>query len=253
MMFKRTVSLCCLRNKILFNDSVRYNSNDKIENWITNKLQPRYEKVKPPYDHVCQVGDPVLRVDAGPVDPKIIPTVEFKKNVDLLIKTMRRYGAYGLAAPQIGLSLQLFAMETTKAQLDDAVQSKSAGQPMDVVPLKIFINPKMKILDHTTTSYPENCASICGFSAHVPRAKSLEIEALDLDGKLFKWKAEGWPAKIAQHEMDHLQGKVFTDRMNPQTFSCAIWDVVNTRRGKVQIKFVPDVGTFSEFKKIFYK
>lgn len=132
--------------------------------------------------------------------------------VDQLIKTMRRYGAYGLAAPQIGISLQIFVMETTKEQLEDAIQSKSAGQPMEIIPLKIFINPKIKILDHTMLTYPENCASICGYSAHVARVKSIQIEALDVDGKLLTEKFEGWPAKIAQHEIDHLQVNYYHDK-----------------------------------------
>lgn len=79
-MFKRTVvPLSCLRSKLSFCDRVRNNSTDKIEQWVTKKLQPKYEKVQPPYDHVCQVGDPVLRAHANQVDSKILSTPEFKK------------------------------------------------------------------------------------------------------------------------------------------------------------------------------
>ncbi|XP_015109943.1 peptide deformylase, mitochondrial [Diachasma alloeum] len=205
----------------------------------------------PPYGHVCQIGDPTLRGQAEPVEPEIVATVDFKKFVDHLISTMRIYEAYGLSAPQIGVSAQVFVIETTPKQVEECIVTKSAGQPVEVVPLTVFINPKMKILDYHTNSYPEACASVFGYIAHVPRAKSVQIEAFDVTGKKFKWKAEGWPAKVAQHEMDHLQGKLFTDKMDPQTLSCAIWSIVNLRRGKVAIKFFPDPGRWIRFKRMF--
>lgn len=120
---------------------------------------------------------------------------------------MRKYGAVGLAAPQIGVSSQVFVIETTQSSYDESMRHKKANQPMNVFPLQVFINPKMKILDFTSNSYLEFCGSVCGLAANVPRAKKIQIEALDLTGKSFVWQAEGWAAKVAQHEMDHLQVK----------------------------------------------
>ncbi|XP_063990562.1 peptide deformylase, mitochondrial-like [Diachasmimorpha longicaudata] len=205
----------------------------------------------PPYAHVCQIGDPVLREKAEPVEPEIMATADFKKFVDHLILTMRKYEAYGLAAPQIGVSAQVFVIETTAKQVEECIKMKSAGQPMEIVPLTVFINPKMKILDYHTNSYPEACASVFGYTAQVTRAKSIQIEAFDVTGKKITWKAEGWPAKVAQHEMDHLQGQLFTDKMDPQTLACTIWSIINVRRGKVAVKFFPDSGRWRRFKSLF--
>ncbi|XP_011303025.1 peptide deformylase, mitochondrial-like [Fopius arisanus] len=222
----------------------------KRRNAFFNYFQSPRQPI-PPYNHVCQIGDPVLRTRAEPVEPEILATAQFKGFVEHLISIMRSHEAYGLAAPQIGVSAQIFAIETTKQQIEECIKTKSAGQPLEIVPLTVFINPKMKIIDYHTNSYPESCASVFGYIAHVPRAKTIEIQALDITGKEFTWNGHGWPAKIVQHEMDHLQGKLFTDRMDPKTFACAIWSVVNQRSGRVAIKFYPDPGRWGRFKRIF--
>ncbi|KAK0173361.1 hypothetical protein PV328_006573 [Microctonus aethiopoides] len=238
-------SVFALENGLSRRGIVRNYSFGSMVNNVKNYFALR-AGTKPPYHHVCQVGDPVLRLQAEPVDLEVIPTAEFKKFIDHLITVMRSYEAYGLAAPQIGVPVQVFVIETTEKNYEENSKTMRAGQPLEIVPLRVFINPKMKIIDYKTFTYPEACVSICGYSAHVPRAKSIRIDALDLSGNPFVWNADGWPARIAQHEMDHLQGKVYTDKMDPKTFSCVVWDLVNFKEGKLAMDYRPNIR--SKFK-----
>ncbi|XP_053595172.1 peptide deformylase, mitochondrial [Microplitis demolitor] len=220
-----------------------------FEGKVYEYLQPR-SIVKPPYHHVCQIGDPVLRSAAESIELEIIRTAEFKKFVDHLIKVMRTYDGFGMSAPQIGVSSQIFVIETTKKQYNEMILEKTAGQPVEEVPLTVFINPTVKVTDFSITQYPECCASICGLMANVPRAKGIQIKALDINGDPFTWDAVGWPAKIAQHEFDHLQGKLYTDIMDRKSLSCAVWEAVNRRAGKVSIDYYPVAR--SRLRRLFF-
>lgn len=122
---------------------------------------------------------------------------------------MRHYGACGLSGPQIGLPWQIFAIEFTEkhAQMIDAEVRKT--HEIKIVPTQIFINPQLKITDYTSIAFHEVCESIRGYSAVVPRAYEVEINALDASAQQFTWKACGWPARIAQHEYDHLQVRLY--------------------------------------------
>ncbi|KAK0168218.1 hypothetical protein PV327_002043 [Microctonus hyperodae] len=242
-------SVFALKNGLSRRGIVRNYSYDSMVNSIKNYFALR-AGVTPPYNHVCQVGDPVLRLQAEPVDLETIPTPEFQKFIEHLIAVMRNYDAYGLAASQIGVPLQVFVIETSEKNYEENLKTTSAGQPLEIVPLRVFINPKMKIIDYKIFTYPEACVSICGFAAHVPRAKSIRIDAFDVSGKPFVWNAVGWPARIAQHEMDHLQGKLYTDKMDPKTLSCVVWDLVNFKEGKLAMDYRPH--TRSKFRSFFY-
>lgn len=111
----------------------------------------------------------------------------------------------GLSANQIGLPYQIFLVEVTEKHLEKFDDAYRKSRQMELVPFQVFINPKMKIIDYASLKHTEQCLSILGYSAVVPRAKSIRIEALDASGKPFVWNADGWAARVAQHEMDHLQ------------------------------------------------
>jgi len=86
-----------------------------------------------------------------------------------------------------------------------------------IIPLTVFINPELKILDYTPVSYYEMCESIRGYCATVPRAYEVEITALNASAEKFTWRARGWSARIAQHEYDHLQ--VRSRQRNKETYT----------------------------------
>jgi len=118
---------------------------------------------------------------------------------------MRAYDAYGLSGPQIGLPWQIFAIECSEKTMMGIEKTVRKAHEMNIVPMTIFINPELKIIDHTPITLYEGCESIRGFSAAVPRAYEVEITALNASAELFTWRARGWSARIAQHEYDHLQ------------------------------------------------
>ena len=86
-------------------------------------------------------------------------------------------------------------------------------------------------------SYSETCSSLHGFSALVPRYQRVEISALDEKGETVHWSPRGWSARIAQHEFDHLQGKMFIDRASLDTLSFDYWKIVNNRQGDFRLSF----------------
>lgn len=124
--------------------------------------------------------------------------LEHMKNV------MRSYDAVGLAAPQVGISLQIFIAELTEDQLKTFDNYSIKTREIEAFPLKIFINPTLKVRDYKILKFPEGCLSIRGFTAEVPRARAVSVSGLDATGALSTWEPEGWSARIAQHEMDHL-------------------------------------------------
>ncbi|NWI13123.1 DEFM protein, partial [Crypturellus soui] len=90
-------------------------------------------------------------------------------------------------------------------------------------PLRVLVNPRMRVLDARLVSAPEGCASIQGFSACVPRHWAVRVTGVDELGEPVDWEATGWTARIIQHEMDHLDGVLYVDRMDSHTFTNVNW------------------------------
>lgn len=118
---------------------------------------------------------------------------------------MKKSDTVGLAAPQIGLSWQIFAIEVTEDYVKDIHPSIRSHCQIEPFPLTYFINPEMKIINPEELIFYETCGSLNHFQAEVPRPKEIQIKALDRFGKPFCWKANGWLARIVHHEMDHLK------------------------------------------------
>lgn len=118
---------------------------------------------------------------------------------------MKSYDACGMSGPQIGCPWQIFAIEHTTAHMKTSDEVIKKVHEMEVIPLTIFINPELKVIDHTPITLYEGCESVRGYTAAVPRAYEVEITALDASAKQFTWRGRGWSARIAQHEYDHLQ------------------------------------------------
>ncbi|XP_076295795.1 peptide deformylase, mitochondrial isoform X2 [Lasioglossum baleicum] len=183
--------------------NIRRFSFKSVKNTLANYFQS--ESSKPPYGHICQLGDPVLRMKAAPVDAKVLETGEFQAMLEQLKDVMRRYRMSGLAAPQVGVPLQVFAIEVRKIELERIDSRIREALEMEEVPLTYFINPTMQIQNPEEIVFSETCGSVTGFRANVPRAKEVEIKAVNPIGTTFSWKAKGWTSRIAQHEFDHLQ------------------------------------------------
>lgn len=160
---------------------------------------------------IVQAGDPVLRQPARPLAADEITSAEVQQLIELMRETMRDAPGVGLAAPQIGLPLQLAVIE------DVAEVEATERRP---VPFHVIVNPRLT-LGPEPVDFFEGCLSVDGFQAVVPRAREVTVEALDHQGAPVKLEARGWYARILQHEIDHLNGTLYIDRMRSRTFSTA--------------------------------
>ncbi|XP_076841493.1 peptide deformylase, mitochondrial [Brachyhypopomus gauderio] len=181
----------------------------------------------PPYEHVCQVGDPVLRSQAAAVDPQDILGPDVQKVIKTMIRVMRTLECVGLSAPQIGVPLQIMALEYPEKMLAESTPASIEARGLVSLPLRIFINPQLRILNGQVITFQEACESISGYSACVPRYTSVEVSGLNENAEPVCWEASGWPARIVQHEMDHLNGILYVDRMDSKTFSNVNWEEYN--------------------------
>ena len=158
---------------------------------------------------IVQTGDPVLRAPARPVTAADLATAELQQLIELMRETMRDAPGVGLAAPQVGVPLQLAVIEDV---------GESEAQERKPVPFHVIATPRLTLGDEVVEHY-EGCLSVEGFQALVPRARAVTVEALDHRGQPVTIRAAGWYARILQHEIDHLGGTLYIDRMKTRTFS----------------------------------
>ena len=173
---------------------------------LPNILAPKSSDNRPPFDHVVQVGDPVLRVQAQDVDLSRISSPEINFLFRALKKSLDNFDAVGVSAPQIGVPLKVFAIQVTERQISGWSPETIRQRNMQPIPCKYFVNPDLKILNSELVVDREGCCSVYGYSAEVARAKEVEVRAFDENGQPFTWTAKDWTARIVQHEMDHLKG-----------------------------------------------
>lgn len=159
---------------------------------------------------IVQLGDPVLRQVAKELSLDEILSPEIQDLIVLMTKTMRAAPGVGLAAPQIGKSLQLAVIE----DMDHSHLSaeKLAERNRYPVPFHVIINPKLYIEETTEVEFFEGCLSMNDFAGLVPRAKSVRVECLNEKAEPVVIHAEGWYARILQHEIDHLNGIIYIDK-----------------------------------------
>ncbi len=124
----------------------------------------------------------------------------------------------GLAAPQVGESLQLAIVED-KAEYQAALtESELAERERRPVPFHVLINPELQLLSAPDRIFFEGCLSLPGFGGLVPRSSQVRVKALNHLGEPVQIEAEGWYARILQHEIDHLGGTLYIDRMCSRSF-----------------------------------
>jgi peptide deformylase len=164
---------------------------------------------------IVQIGDPVLRKMARPLRKAELRGL--KPLLDILRDTMHAAPGVGLAAPQIGRSVAVAVVEDRaeyQAKVDaDALEERERAP----VPFHALINPRLEVVDPSPVEFFEGCLSLDGFVALVPRARAVRVTGLNLRGHEVVIEAHGWHARILQHEIDHLNGILYVDRMTPRT------------------------------------
>jgi len=149
---------------------------------------------------VARMGHPVLRERARPLDKSDIKSATMQKLIDDMLDTMHEYHGVGLAAPQVHEGLRLFV-----ALLDDDPDSKADAA--------VIINPEIIPNSSAIEEGWEGCLSIPDIRGMVPRYTDISVKALDRHGRPIELSLKNFPARVAQHETDHLDGVLFFDRM----------------------------------------
>jgi peptide deformylase len=168
---------------------------------------------------IVQTGHPVLRQQARPLTPVEIAGKEIQKLIESMRKTMYEAPGVGLAAPQIGLSLQLAVIEDRQEYHKEVAAEQLRERERRPVPFHAIINPRITEMSDDSAEFFEGCLSLPGFSALVPRARAVRVEFLNERGLKETLEASGWYARILQHEIDHLRGTLYIDRMKTRTFA----------------------------------
>jgi len=170
---------------------------------------------------IVQAGDPVLRKQSRPLTKDEISSPSIQLLIDLMRNTMREAPGVGLAAPQIGKSLQLAVIEDRVDYLARLSADELAETQRAAIPFHVIINPKLTVLDKSSAQFFEGCLSVTGYQAIVDRALNVRVECLNERGEETTIKAQGWYARILQHEIDHLNGTLYIDRMKTRTLTNA--------------------------------
>jgi len=168
---------------------------------------------------IVQAGDPVLRAPSRPLSLDEIQSTAIQQLIADMRETMRAAPGVGLAAPQVGLGLQLAVIEDAPEYQANATPAELAERERAVVPFHVIINPVLTLEPGAPIEFFEGCLSVDGWMALVPRAAAVRVEALDEQGRDVVLTARGWHARILQHEIDHLHGTLCVDRMDPRTLS----------------------------------
>ena len=168
---------------------------------------------------IVQAGDPVLRKKGRTLTKEEIRSPRTQVLIDLMRETMREAPGVGLAAPQIGESIQLAVIEDRADYISEIPAEKLAELQRTAVPFHVIINPKLSLLGNSTAQFFEGCLSVDGYQAVVERALNVRVECLNERGEEVTINAHGWYARILQHEIDHLNGTLYVDRMKTRTLT----------------------------------
>ncbi len=168
---------------------------------------------------IVQAGDPVLRQRARPLTPDEIRSREIQDLIDQMREAMQAAPGVGLAAPQIGRSLQIAVIEDRAEFHKDIAHEQLKERERKPVPFHVLINPSIVARSDELKTFFEGCLSVAGFCGLVPRSRTVRVDFLDQYGVAQSVTAEGWHARIVQHEVDHLQGALYIDRMLSRGFT----------------------------------
>ena len=168
---------------------------------------------------IVQAGHPVLRKKSRPLTKDEILSPSIQELIPLMRDTMREAPGVGLAAPQIGESIQLAVIEDRATYIKDVSAEELAKRQRSAIPFHVIINPKLTVVGNSSAVFFEGCLSVEGYQAIVDRALHVRVECLNERGEEIKLKALGWYARILQHEIDHLNGVLYIDRMKSRTYT----------------------------------
>ena len=171
---------------------------------------------------IAQIGHPILRTKAQPLTLEELESPEIQLFIDNLVETMRDARGAGLAANQVHKPIQICAIE---------VQDNPRYPYKPNIPLTILVNPIIKVLDQETFKNFEGCLSVSNLRGIVERYLGIEIQFWNRTGHQETLEVRGLTAGTYQHEVDHLEGRIFLDRVSDSTSLCT-WQHFDTYHRK---------------------
>ena len=169
---------------------------------------------------IVECGDPVLRRPAEPVSPSDLCTSELRLLIAQMRATMYAAPGVGLAAPQVGVPIQLAVLQDGPERWGQLTEDERMARERDGLPFTVLVNPALQPVDDSgTVSFYEGCLSVPGLTGVVARHRSVRVEAIDEHGQPVDRVFSGWAARIVQHEVDHLGGRLYLDRAETRSLS----------------------------------
>lgn len=169
---------------------------------------------------IVECGDPVLRRLAERVEPASLGTAEMHRLVAQMRATMEAAPGVGLAAPQIGRPVQVAVLHDGPERWGHLSDGEQAARERTELPFMVIVNPVLLPVDEDgTASFYEGCLSVPGLTGLVTRHRTVRVEALDEHGQPVDRVLRGWSARIIQHEVDHLRGILYLDRVETRSLS----------------------------------
>lgn len=154
---------------------------------------------------IIRMGHPTLRQVARPLEMAELRSERVLRLIEDMVDTLHQVGGIGLAAPQVNESLRLAIV--------DIPGGASRYGEIPAMPLTVFVNPEIEVLEGETAGYWEGCLSVPGLRGYVERPQRVRVRALDAHGKRIELELHGFLATVFQHEFDHLDGRLYVDRL----------------------------------------
>jgi peptide deformylase len=154
---------------------------------------------------IIRMGHPTLRQVARPLTGDEIRSDVVDRLIEDMIDTLHDYGGIGLAAPQINESVRLAIIEIPGGP--------TRYGEIPALPLTVFINPAVEVVDPSRAGYWEGCLSVPGLRGFVERPQHVRVRALDREGNPLDLELKGFLATVFQHEFDHLDGRLYVDHL----------------------------------------
>ncbi len=168
---------------------------------------------------IMNVGEPVLRETARALTREEVLSPSVQSLIEYMRETVRDAPGVGLAAPQVGEPLQVAVIEDKAEYHKTLSEAELRERGRREVPFHVIVNPVLELLTESDAIFFEGCLSLPGFTALVARAREVRVHCLDHRGETQVIEATGWYARILQHEIDHLKGTLYIDRMQSRSFS----------------------------------
>jgi peptide deformylase len=191
---------------------------------------------------IASVGESVLRSEAKSLTLEEISSARIRDLIEHMRETLSDAPGVGLAAPQIGEPVQLAIVEDKSEYQANLTKAELAERGRRPISFHVLINPEIQFLSSPEVAFFEGCLSLPGFLAMVPRAGKVSVKALNQFGEPVHIAAEGWYARILQHEIDHLKGTLYIDLMWSRSF-CSLDNYNKHWKSKSRHELLKEFGS----------